>query len=98
MSRAQQPAGFSSSSNRSSSGDDASTPDATPRLGALIYGGVALGVLAGAALSTYLWRQRVRAQILLNLSPLERAEQLIASCENKLESIESAFAELKGAH
>ncbi len=52
MARAEQPAGFSSSN--SDSGDGASTPDATPRLSALIYGGVALGVLAGAALSTYL--------------------------------------------
>lgn len=96
MARAEQPAGFSSSNSDSS--DGASTPDATPRLSALIYGGVALGVLAGAALSTYLWRQRTRAQILLNLSPLERAEQLIASCESKLESIENAFAELNAAH
>jgi len=96
MARADQPAGFSSSSHPYS-GDGASTPDATPRLSALIYGGVALGVVAGAALS-YLWRQRTRAQILLNLSPLERAEQLIASCESKLESIENAFAELNAAH
>ncbi|MDF2441100.1 MAG: hypothetical protein JWN98_2084 [Abditibacteriota bacterium] len=98
MARAEQPAGISTSSNMGISTHGASTHDVTPRLSTLIYGGVALGVLAGAALSTYLWRQRVRAQILLNLSPLERAEQLIASCESKLESIENAFAELNAAH
>lgn len=64
----------------------------------LLYGGVALGVLVGAAISTYLWRQRVRALNLLHQSPLERAEQLIASCESKLESIETAVAELKAAN
>jgi hypothetical protein len=68
------------------------------KMATLLYGGVAIGVLAGAAISTYLWRQRVRALNLLNLTPLERAEQLIESCESKLESIENAFAELKAAH
>jgi hypothetical protein len=72
--------------------------DEGTKLATLLYGGVAIGVLAGAAISTYLWRQRVRALNLLNLTPLERAEQLIASCESKLETIESAFAELKAAH
>jgi len=65
--------------------------------GSLLYGGVALGVLAGAALSTYLWRQRVRALNLLNVSPLQRAEQLISSCEGKLDSIERAVSDLKAA-
>ncbi|HVF11100.1 MAG TPA: hypothetical protein VNA16_09875 [Abditibacteriaceae bacterium] len=65
--------------------------------GALIYGGVALGVLAGAALSTYLWRQRMRALNLLHTSPLERAEQLITSCESKLEAIERSVQDLKTA-
>lgn len=64
----------------------------------LLYGGVALGLLAGAAISTWVWRQRVRASDLLSVTPLERAEQLIASCESKLESIESSFADLKGEH
>jgi hypothetical protein len=73
-------------------------PDGSPKAATLLYGGVAIGVLAGAAISTYLWRQRVRALNLLNLTPLERAEQLIESCESKLESIENAFAELKAAH
>jgi hypothetical protein len=63
----------------------------------LLYGGVALGLLAGAALSTYLWRQRVRALNLLHASPLERAEQIIASCENRLESIEHAIDDLRNA-
>jgi hypothetical protein len=65
--------------------------------GALLYGGVALGVLAGAALSTYLWRQRMRALNLLHTSPIERAEQLITSCESKLEAIERSVKELKSA-
>lgn len=77
--------------------DDAIAGDASSRGARLLYGGVALGLLAGAAISTYLWRQRVRALDLLNLSPLEKAEQLIASCEGKLESIERAVAELKAA-
>jgi hypothetical protein len=64
----------------------------------LLYGGVALGLLAGAAISTWVWRQRVRASDLLSVTPLERAEQLIASCESKLESIESSFADLKSDH
>lgn len=63
--------------------------------GTLLYGGIAAGVLLGAALSTYLWRRRVRASNLLNLSPLERAEQMIANCERKLESIEKSFTNLK---
>lgn len=62
-----------------------------------MYGGIALGVMAGAAISTYLYRQRTRAMELLNVSPLERAEQIIASCENKLDSIEQAVSELKAA-
>jgi len=65
--------------------------------GALLYGGVALGVLAGAALSTYLWRQRMRALNLLHTSPIDRAEQLISSCESKLEAIERSVKELKSA-
>jgi hypothetical protein len=64
---------------------------------AAIYGGAALCVLAGAAISTYLWKQRVKTMNLLNSSPLERAEELIANCESKLEDIERAFEELKGA-
>lgn len=64
---------------------------------AVLYGGIALGVVAGAAISTYLWRQRTRALEMLNLSPLERAEQIIASCESKLDSIEQAVTELKSA-
>jgi len=64
---------------------------------ALLYGSIALGVLVGAAISTYLWHQRTRALNLLNMTPLERAEQLISNCESKLESIEQSFAELKAA-
>lgn len=57
-----------------------------PLNGTLIYGGVALGVLAGAALSTYVWHSRVRAA--LEASPGERADKIIESCERKLERIE----------
>ena len=51
----------------------------------LVYG-VALGVLAGAAVSTYVWRARVRAA--LQASPDKRADKIIESCEKKLERIE----------
>lgn len=61
---------------------------------AWLYGGVALGVLMGAAVSTYVWRQRVKAAALLNLTPLERAERLIEACEAKLDSIEKSVREL----
>lgn len=64
------------------------------RENALLYGGLAVGLLAGAALATYLWRRRTRALDLLSVPPLERAEQLISSCESKLESIEHAIADL----
>ncbi|PQV63200.1 hypothetical protein B1R32_11425 [Abditibacterium utsteinense] len=60
----------------------------------LLYSGVALGVLAGAAISTYIWRQRVKAAALLNLTPLERAERLIEACESKLDSIEKSVREI----
>lgn len=66
--------------------------------GALLYGSIAAGVLLGAAVSAYLWRQRARALNLLNMSPLERAESLIANCERKLEAIERSFSDLEGAH
>lgn len=58
----------------------------SPINGTLLYSGVALGVLAGAALSTYVWRARVRAA--LEASPGERADKIIESCERKLERIE----------
>lgn len=73
-------------------------PTVTARGSALLYGAMAVGVLAGAAISTYLWRQRVRALNLLNASPLERAEEIIANCESKLEDIERSFENLKGGH
>ena len=57
----------------------------------LIYAGVALGVLAGAAVSTYVWRSRVREA--LNASPDQRAEKIIESCEKKLERIEKLMQE-----
>jgi hypothetical protein len=63
---------------------------------ALLYGSVTLGVLIGVTVSAYWWRQRTRA---LNLqeSPFDRVEELIASCESKIEDIERAIEELKEA-
>jgi hypothetical protein len=63
----------------------------------LLYGAVALGVVAGAAISAYWWKQRARASNLLNATPFERAEDLISSCENKIADIERAIEELKTA-
>ena len=60
----------------------------------LLYGGIALGVVAGAVAATYMWKRRL-GEIAASISPLERAEQLIESCENKLESIEQAIGNLK---
>ena len=65
--------------------------EAAPAGGVLLYGGVALGVLAGAALSTYMWRLRVREA--LQASPDQRAEKIIESCEKKLERIERLMNE-----
>lgn len=59
----------------------------------LLYGGVALGLLAGAAISTYIWRQRVQGA--LNASPLERADKMIDACERKLERIEKLMQDLQ---
>ena len=63
----------------------------------LLYSGVALGLVAGAAISAYLWKQRAHALNLLNATPLERAEELIASCEHKIEDIERALEDIKAA-
>ncbi len=58
-----------------------------------LYGGLALGVLAGAAVSTYVWQQRVRAA--LEKSPLDKADKMIESCERKLEQIEKMMHDLQ---
>ena len=58
-----------------------------------LYGGVALGVLAGAAISTYIWQRRVRAA--LEKSPLDKADKMIESCERKLEHIEKMMRDLQ---
>jgi peptidoglycan hydrolase CwlO-like protein len=63
------------------------------RTAALIYSGVAMGLVAGAAISTYVWRHRVKAA--LNLTPLQRAEKLIEACEKKLDSIEESVRSLQ---
>lgn len=60
---------------------------------ALIYGGLALGVLAGAALSTYIWRVRVNAA--MGATPTEKADKLIDACEKKLERIEKLMRDLQ---
>ena len=92
------PAVLDAASLRVDNTDSGDLAGASSRGAAIIYGAVAVGVLAGAAISTYLWRQRTRALNLLNLSPLERAEELISNCESKLEDIERAFENLKGTH
>ena len=66
---------------------------ATGKSEALLYGGITLGVLAGAALSTYVWRQRVRAA--LEKSPVDKADKMIESCERKLERIEKMMSDLQ---
>lgn len=63
----------------------------------VLYGGIALGVLLGATLATYLWKRRANGIAELSTSPLERAEQLIESCETKLESIEQAISDLRSS-
>ena len=60
-----------------------------------LYGGILAGVLLGAAASTWLWRQRVEMLEELNASPADRAEDIIASVENKLASIEKAVTEIQ---
>ncbi|MEO6909037.1 MAG: hypothetical protein ABI210_14230 [Abditibacteriaceae bacterium] len=62
----------------------------------LLYGGILAGVLLGAAASTWIWRQRVQILEELNASPEDRAEDIIASVEKKLASIEMAVAEIQG--
>ena len=63
---------------------------------ALLWSGVSLGVVAGAALATYLWLGRERGNGTPE-PPLDRAEALIASCESKINDIERAISELKEA-
>lgn len=63
---------------------------------ALLWSGITLGVLAGAAAATYLWLSRARSSSLPEL-PLDRAEALIASCESKIQDIERAISDLKDA-
>lgn len=58
-----------------------------------LYGGVALGILAGAAVSTYVWQRRVRAA--LEKSPLDKADKMIEACERKLEHIEKMMRDLQ---
>lgn len=60
-----------------------------------LYGGILAGVLLGAAVSTWLWRQRVQMLEELNASPEDRAENIISSVEEKLASIEKAMAEIQ---
>lgn len=62
----------------------------TPSNEILIYG-VALGLLAGAAVSTYIWRSRVREA--LDASPNEKADKIVEACERKLERIEKLMQE-----
>lgn len=63
---------------------------------ALLWSGITLGILAGAAAATYLWTTRARNGSQPEL-PLDRAESLIASCESKIQDIERAISDLKDA-
>jgi hypothetical protein len=62
------------------------------RSGLLWFG--AACVVAGAAFSTFLWRRRLRA-VEKAISPLDRAEEMIANCERKLDTIEKSVADIK---
>ena len=64
---------------------------------AWLYGGIALGVVAGAVAATYFWTRRNGEFGAFQGSPVERAEQLIESCESKLDSIENAINDLKAS-
>lgn len=63
-----------------------------------LYGGILAGVLLGAAVSTWLWRQRVQMLEELNASPEDRAENIISSVEEKLASIEKAVAQIQNGN
>lgn len=78
----------------SNAGVNANLAAGAPRL---VFGAVILGVLAGVAASAYWWKNRVRAEI-LQATPLERVEELIASCESKIEDIERTIENLKGSN
>jgi len=58
-----------------------------------LYGSLALGVLVGAAVSTYVWQKRVREA--LDKSPLDKADKMIEACERKLEHIEKMMSDLQ---
>ena len=60
-----------------------------------LYSGLALGVIAGAAAATYFLTRHRNELAAVMATPTERAEQLIESCEAKLDSIERAISELK---
>jgi hypothetical protein len=61
----------------------------------LLYGGVAAGVLIGTVISLYWWKTHARASNLQDETPFERVEDLIASCETKIEDLEQAITALK---
>lgn len=63
----------------------------------LLFSGILAGVLLGAAASTWLWRQHVQMLEEINASPADRAEDIIASVEKKLASIEMAVAEIQNS-
>ncbi len=60
----------------------------------LLYTVLALGIIAGAALSTYLWRRRAR-NLELQSTPPERVEEMISDIDRKLADLERAFDDLK---
>ena len=69
--------------------------DRQSRNSSLLYGGLAAGVLAGTVLSLYLWKRGARASDLQEETPGERVEDLISSCEHKIEDLEKAIFALQ---
>lgn len=60
----------------------------------LLYGGIAAGILLGAVAATVLWRRREEIFESFDVSPEERAANIISNVESKLNSIERAIAEI----
>ena len=61
---------------------------------ALWWGGISLGVLAGAVAAYFVVKSRGKE---VDVAPLDRAESLIASCESRIHDIERAIEKLGDA-
>lgn len=81
----------------SPNGEGSTTPQVTEKKrgissGWLLFGGVAVGVLVGLTV-TSLWL--VRRSNDKDVPPLQRAEHLIQSCEDKIQEIQKALESLR---